>query len=462
MSDEQRELVDLLGSSGRALMTLLNGVLDLSKLEAGGLALDPRPIDPRGICEDVVRLFAPQAAARGIFLAAVADPRACRTVAADEQRLRQVLGNLVGNAVKFTERGHVLVRLGWLAGGSAGSELMVEVVDSGPGLGEAEIPRLFEPFFQQASARGRPGGSGLGLAICKGLVEAMGGRIGAAARNGGGSRFWFTLPVDSEEAVSAPRLDGVEVLVDLEDEAVARDLARALAAMGARVDVGDAGAEVQCPAGGLSWVLVGRRRGERAVDRLRRIADAAGGRSRLVWLAPPAGEGWTGGEDLESDVRKLAGPLLSWKVAAMLLDDPPLVQKERRQWCVGGFEGHVLVVDDNPVNLEVAARIVQRLGCRVSRAVDGRQALDRLEAGDVDLVLMDCQMPAMDGYEATREIRKIPSLVNLPVVAVTAATSVEDREQCERAGMNDYLSKPVSVESIERVLRQWLGPRTAS
>ena len=457
LNAEQQELVELLGSSGRSLMTLLNGVLDLSKLEAGGLALDPSPIDPRTACEEVIKLFAPQAAARGIILAAVADPEIGRPITVDEQRLRQVLGNLVGNAVKFTDSGHVMVRIGSRRG-DCGQELLVEVLDSGCGIAEEETSRLFEPFFQQAPARGRPGGSGLGLAICKGLVEAMGGRIGAARRESGGSCFWLTLPADQPaEFEVSPRLEGVKVVIDFDEPAVARELARTLDAFGARAEVWQDGGEEPPLAGAGEWILIGRRSSAAARQRLEVAARSAASHGRVLWVAAPAGEDRVASEDAEPTVAKLRGPLLSWRVVEVLAGKLASgTQPAARPSPPERFAGHVLVVDDNPVNLEVASRIVQRLGCRVSRASDGRQALEVLESSEIDLVLMDCQMPVMDGYEATREIRRRPRLAQLPVIAVTAATLADDREHCGEAGMNDYLSKPISAEGLARVLRRWL------
>ncbi len=342
LTDEQRAYAEQVEQSGEHMLAIINDILDISKIETGHLELELAEFD---LHETIERACVPaglEAQAKGVQLDIEIDPLAPRRVRGDSARVRQVLLNLVGNAVKFTAEGTVAVRV-TRQGGPASDDVLLEVIDSGLGIEPKIIQRMFEPFVQaDVSTTRKYGGNGLGLAIAKEIVELMGGTIGADSEPGRGSRFWFELPLP--EATPA-----------------------ALASTRERV------------------VRLNQRQSE---------ADAA----------------------------------------------------------------LVLVVEDSPVNRLVAMHVLERCGFRAHVVNDGREALQALSTQHYDAVLMDCQMPDIDGYEATRELRRRESATgeHTPVIAMTAHAMTGDRERCLEAGMDDYIAKPVRSQTLNEVLRRWI------
>jgi signal transduction histidine kinase/ActR/RegA family two-component response regulator len=337
LQPEQRELSRSIESSAQALLNILNGVLDLSKIEAGGLVLESIPVSPAALTKEVLDNFVAIATEKGLLLTATFDPDVPAWVLGDPIRIRQILANLVGNALKFTDTGSVRVQWAMAERSAAGATLRVAVTDTGVGIAPESVDLVFAPFRQaDATTTRRFGGSGLGLAIAKHLVQAMGGNIGVVSRLGAGSTFTVTLPLPLSAAPPSP-----------------------------------AGANTE-------WEL---------------------------------GQG------------------------------QPL---------------RVLVAEDNAVNRRIADAILHRFGCEVVHAINGREAVDRHAGDTFDLILMDCQMPEMDGYAATEEIRRREAGVRrTPIVAMTASVLTVERQRCRECGMDDFLAKPWQPAELGAILARW-------
>ena len=472
---DQRDLVETLRTSGDALLQILNDILDWSKIEAGQLLLEPAPFDLREMVEGVAALFAGPAARKGLRLHLDLPADLARRHVGPGDRLRQVLLNLAGNALKFTDDGWV--RLGVLEGPTPGT-LRFEVEDTGIGIPEEAQDGIFEQFVQADGTTSRRfGGTGLGLAISKRLVELLGGRIGLQSVSGQGSLFWFEVPLPVEDPTPGLRpgaLQGQQLFLVEEDETARRLLARDLRALGAEVEshgtLQEALARLHSGPG-VDFLLLGGRLGghrpEEALERIRRdpvLQDLAVGlldagldpglreRARLLGAAfvltdPPS---------RAALVERLAAPASS-RDPAQPKETAPLHHRLPRG-------ARVLLVEDHPVNRKVASRLLRELGCEVWQAENGAEALELLgPEAPFDLVLMDCQMPELDGYEATRRLREAEAASGrrrLPVIAMTAHAMQGDREKCLAAGMDDYLTKPVSREALAAVLLRWAAGGT--
>jgi PAS domain S-box-containing protein len=337
LSPEQREYASTVRVAGEALLDIINDILDFSKVEAGKLRLEPAGFEVSKMVDDVARILAPAAAGKGLKLTASVDPRVPQAAVGDPGRLRQILINLLGNAVKFTEQGQVALNVSTDGRSDEGEVLRFEISDTGIGIPEAAQGLLFQAFHQVDSSQARShGGTGLGLVISKQLVGLMGGRIGVRSTPAMGSTFWFTVPLPVVSQLHQPEAE-----------------------------------PVRTPA--------------------------------------PLG-------------------------------------------------GRVLVAEDNPVNQLVTRSMLEKLGYTVGVVTGGAEAIEELSAGSYVAVLMDCQMPGMDGFEATREIRRRQGGArHTPVIAMTAGAMHGDRDRCLAAGMDDYISKPVRTEELGRVLLRWVS-----
>jgi signal transduction histidine kinase/DNA-binding response OmpR family regulator len=474
LSPEQQECAEVIRLSGASLLTIINDILDLSKIDAGRLELESIPLSPVAVAEEAVALLAPGAQGRALELVSIVHPEVPERLDGDPVRLRQVLTNLVNNALKFTPACEVVVRVG--PGVENAGFHRFEVSDTGIGIPADRLDRLFRMFSQaDTSTTRRFGGTGLGLAICKRLVGLMEGEIGVESREGRGSTFWFEVPLDwpaGQEAGAAPatrgRLAGTAVLaVDPHPrsrEAVGCRLAR-LGCRAAESDsVEDALARLRDGAARPDAMIVSATLpGEGA----RVLAEAVRGTPRLAALALvellPLGQrrpAERGAGPFDAD---LGQPVRTEALAAALehalrrdraaarpvprADDPGSLLRGLR----------VLLVEDNPVNQKVAGRMLERLGCTVELAEDGRAAVERLRGARFDLIFMDCQMPVMDGFEATRAIRRAESGQGrrVPIVAMTAHAMASDREACLAAGMDDYLAKPIRADLLRETLERW-------
>jgi two-component system sensor histidine kinase/response regulator len=474
---EQREYADALHASGAALRAVIDEVLDFSKIEAGKIELDPTDFAVRDLLSQSAAVIASQVRAKGLELIAWCDPHVPNTVRADATRLRQVLTNLLGNALKFTDGGEIVAHATVERPGDDGAAavLRFEVADTGIGIAPEVVPALFDPFSQaDSSTTRRFGGTGLGLAICKELVGLMGGEIGVESNPGSGSRFWFTVPVEHAEALATPPpavdFAGTRALVVDDNETNRTILVTQLASWGIDAEA-SAGAEeaLERLAGAaaegrpyglalLDFQMPGSMDGGSLAAAIRdRPAVAA---TRLILLTSM-------GHVASADELRVDGALTKPVNQSQLYDAiatvlasaqsapggvPATAEPERLGARVA--EGaHVLVAEDNAVNRLLAVRLLERLGCSVDVATNGAEAVEMSAASDYAAIFMDCQMPVLDGYEATGRIREREAGgARVPIVAMTANTMKGDRERCIAAGMDDYLPKPLRVEDLEIAL----------
>ncbi|QIG44851.1 response regulator [Nocardioides anomalus] len=475
LSVRQRQYAEGVRGAGHGLLGVINEILDFSKIEAGHLELEEVDFDLGELVEGVAELVAESSRSKDLELLAYCSPDLPAALRGDPARIRQVLLNLAGNAVKFTAAGEVVVRA-WLDERLDDGHLVVrfEVSDTGIGLDPTDADRLFDAFSQaDSSTTRRFGGTGLGLAISRELVEAMGGRIGVDSALGEGSVFWFTLPLaeaaDPDAATAAATsvaLAGRRALV-VDDNATNRLILHdQLQHWGLDVDVAD-GAQA-----GLDRFRGAVREGRPydlgvldlcmpgmdGLELARRIAaEPALAPTRLVLMT----SGTQVSEAEACDVAvALQKPVLMSRLRAVLEEVGPTgvtPPAEPRPEPPAALSRRVLVVDDGEVNQLVAAGILQHLGYAADAAHDGEQAVRLVAERTYDAVLMDVQMPVLDGYAATRRIRELEGATRrTPVIAMTASASTEERERCLAAGMDDYLTKPISRADVAAKLSRWV------
>ncbi|HEY9898041.1 MAG TPA: PAS domain S-box protein [Pantanalinema sp.] len=480
LSAEQRDFLGILKESAVALLSIIDDILDFSKIEAEMMRVDSVAFDPASVVEGVVGLLSTRAFGKGLALTSFISPAIPTPLQGDPGRLRQVLLNLAGNALKFTEKGEVTLRVGLQEASEETSTLRFEVRDTGIGLSEAARRRLFQPFVQaDGSTTRRYGGTGLGLSISKHLVELMGGEMGVESREGAGSTFWFTLPFQHgrlAEGTSDPSpLHRVRVLL-VGGDAAGQEIAHRYISSwgmrnGAQAGLHDALEVIRQAASEgdpFGVVIVDSSQAEDVALCLGRqvASDPALGATRLVLLADLD-------RRLVSDQTSAAGyaahltkPLRQSQLFDCLVElassgrqaqaeDPAPLRAGRAHFA----PRRLLLVEDNPINQRVAQAQLRRLGVEPHVAASGTAALEAFSGDAYDLILMDCQMPLMDGFEATRLIRlhEAPQGRRVPIVAMTANAMRGDREKCLEAGMDDYLSKPFTQEQLAAVLARWLG-----
>jgi signal transduction histidine kinase/CheY-like chemotaxis protein len=483
LSAQQQRYADAVYQSGEHLLSIINDILDFSKIEAGKLELEHVNFNLRQLVEDLSCLFAQPAAAKGVEVICSIPYDLPVAVSGDPMRMRQILTNLVNNAVKFTSRGEILIGVTMLDDNTRQARYRFEVQDSGIGISEEAKARLFNAFVQaDSSTTRRFGGSGLGLAIAKCLVEMMHGQLDLHSEVGRGTLFWFEIPLLKQDSDArsvlnmAQHLSGLRVLV-VDDNATSREI-------------------LACQLHGWSMHCTGVADGQQALQVLQQTAvrpfDLA-----ILDLHMPGMDGFALARAIRSDARWAAMPIILSSVSACAdhpdRRDSPIdyyLSKPVRQSDLHdvidtatsrrasspdgapvasvpaavaepvGLGGRVLVAEDNPVNQAVAGGMLESLGVAYSLVDNGVIALDRVLHEAFDLVLMDCQMPEMDGFEATAQIRarQREGLLRqpLPIVALTANAIEGDRERCLAAGMDDYLSKPFTHEQLAATLQRWM------
>jgi len=480
MQPDQQELVKTATASAQQLLRIVDDILDYSKLEADRLDLETTTFNLRELMESVITLMERPAEAKGLRLVLNIEQGVRLPVRGDPVRLRQVLSNLISNAVKFTERGSVTLSVKRLRETAAQHQLRFEVRDTGIGIEPAAQERLFQAFSQaDASTTRLYGGTGLGLAICRRIVTLMGGRIGVESEPGRGSAFWFEVPmlkVQGDMPAQSADLHGGRVLLITTDQRLRMRLTMLLPNWGLRVtaveNTHDALERLrQATNQGEPWsysVVLADLASIRAtalalarnLERRNQYGDA-----RLVYLR---GDDGTSPElplaatviprnAEDADLRSvLSASGVAW---ARHEAHPSPVMKTAN--VDPSRKSRILLVEDNPVNLMVAQRLLQVLGAECDTAGNGQAALEKLDAGSYDMVLMDCQMPVLDGYAATRRWRELEqerkSEHRLPIVAMTANAMAGDRQKCLDAGMDDYLAKPVTRGDLERCIERWRG-----
>jgi signal transduction histidine kinase/CheY-like chemotaxis protein len=472
----QRRFVEGIHRSADSLLAIVDDVLDFSKIEAGRLQLDPVDCDLVELVEQTAEMLATRAAAKGIELLCDSPPVPLPRVRADAVRLRQVLVNLGGNAVKFTEKGEVTLRvksLGQELSEEAGESLRVrlEVSDTGIGIDPANQSRIFEEFAQEdASTTRRFGGTGLGLSIVRQIVVLMGGQLSLVSARGAGSTFSFELLLpladpSSQVTRAMPELRGLRILVVDPSEAARRLVVGALGEWGTH-PVGVASmthALQEMRSTAYNAVVVDDAVEREAEEALVPELAARTTKPRVVRLTRfvrLASTDLAAGQWFDAEVTK---PLhLAELYAALTGSVDKRLDDARIAAARGGglprLTGRVLVVEDQPLNREVAEGMLKALSLNVDIAADGEEALERLSAARYDAVLMDCQMPVMDGFTATRELRRREGTgLHTPVIALTADTTSAGRTACIEAGMDDYLGKPFSRATLHAALARWLA-----
>ncbi|SEG13603.1 response regulator [Thauera chlorobenzoica] len=489
LSPRQHDYLSRIQSAGRHLLEIINGILDLSKIEAGKLELEHTEFAIDDLLDKLASVIAEKAAAKGLELVFETTPDVPLWLVGDPLRLGQVLINFANNAVKFTEQGEIEVRVGVRERTGPRLQLHFSVRDTGIGMSPEQQARLFRPFEQgDASITRRYGGTGLGLSIAQRLAQRMGGEVGVDSRVGEGSTFWFTAWVDEAERPPRALLPGTELrgrrVLVVDDNHTARQvLARMLEQLHFRVDCAADGAAAvhavrQADADAAPFLLVcldQRMPGMDGLETARTI------RAQRLQQAPYLMMVTGFGNEIDEQTAREAGitaivtkpltpsDLFDAMIRLLHRSRPGTAARvehaDPSEARLTRFDGtRLLLVEDNEINREVASNLLEDAGFAVTSAVDGHQAVALLQAGaDFDVILMDMQMPVMDGLQATRAIRTLPGFATLPIIAMTANALTEDRQRCFEAGMNDFVTKPIDPDQLWTALLRWLpGRRSAA
>jgi two-component system sensor histidine kinase/response regulator len=481
LNDEQRDFLATAYESAEALLTLLNDILDFSKIEAGRLELEKLSFNLRSTVEGVADTLAQRAEAKKLEMACFVDDGCPAYVLGDPGRLRQILVNLAGNALKFTEQGEVVIRAELLSDSPAEVTIRFSVADTGIGIPEDRLAAIFDRFVQvDGSTTRRFGGTGLGLAISRHLVERMGGSIGVESQPGHGSTFWFTLPFERQDEIEATpigtgdELRNVRILAVDDNETSRAILVKMLRGLGCRVEAaesGPAGLQIlrQAAAGGdpvqialLDMQMPGMD-GEETARRIKSIPalhdvllvilTSMGQRGDAARLQ---GIGCSGYLLKPVKLSQLSEALMAVLGLRRADADRRPHQLVTRHTLAEQQDMRILLAEDNPINRKLAVILLKRAGYMVETVENGRQAVDALAQGRYSLALMDVQMPDMDGIEAVKLIRAQEGAEkHTPIIAMTAHAMKGDRERCLAAGMDDYLSKPLQTKELFEAIRRW-------
>ncbi|MDP1875896.1 response regulator [Phenylobacterium sp.] len=484
LAPEQRKYAEAVQSSAESLLSIINDILDVSKLEAGKVDLESIDFNLTSLVEDVAELLAPRAAEKSLEVACYLDDGAQGGFTGDPTRLRQILLNLVANAVKFTERGFVAIEVKSGAGAQGGRALRIEVADTGPGLSQEAKLGLFQKFHQaDGSITRKFGGTGLGLSICRQLAGLMGGKIGVSDRPGGGCIFWLELELPVAEltqegalTVTPWALHGARILV-VDDIALNRDIfRRQLESEGAMVAEAENGPRAldqlaaACDAGRpFDIVLLDHMMPDMAGDEVaRRIREAGGEHQPRIVVASSMGapsrkdmETWPAldgfltkpvRQHVLTDTLGRLGSRCPWSgLDRLAFETQPTNALETGEPAApdGSASVRILLAEDNEINTLLTCTLLESMGCEVVSVVNGALAVQAVAAGEFDLILMDMQMPVMDGLEATRRIRALGGAASqVPIVAMTANAMQSDQDACYGAGMTDFISKPIHPETF--------------
>lgn len=485
LDHEQCNYTETVQTSSESLLTIINNILDISKIEAGKLELETIDFNLRLLVEDVARMLASIAHEKGIELAVVIPDEIPAELIGDPSRMRQILTNLIANAIKFTDRGEVVVELSVIERTGQIAELLFSIKDTGIGIPPEQLEQLFEPFSQaDGSTTRRFGGTGLGLTICKEIVHLMGGEIGCESEANQGSRFWFKIKLEAQPENLQPQpgsdisLHGLRGLIIDDNATTRRILENQLESWGMirsstdngldGLDILNSAAEDDSPYDlvvldmhmpGMDGLEVARQiKSHPAIAKLKiALLTSVGlrGDAQLArqigiqaYLTKPVRQ-----TDLYCCLKALASNDSDQGAPQFLTRYNLRVQRTK-------LTARILVAEDNCVNQKVAVSMLKKLGCRVDLATNGREAVSAYQSTPYDLIFMDCQMPVMDGYEATAEIRSLENCNQaekpIPIIALTANALIGDKDKCLSIGMDDYLSKPFKQEQIISILNNWL------
>jgi signal transduction histidine kinase/DNA-binding response OmpR family regulator/HPt (histidine-containing phosphotransfer) domain-containing protein len=478
LADQQQHMVQTMRSSADALLEIINDILDFSRIEAGQLQVLATGFSAVELLEEVCEFLAPQAHERNLELVcdiAAAVPQTC---SGDPIRLRQIIVNLLGNAIKYTERGHIILRATATELPEARVQLRIEVEDTGFGVPADQLETIFEPFTQGDSFETRKrGGTGLGLAITRELVALLGGEVGAISKLGSGSTFWVTLPfaIPTTQQPAESFSAGVKsALIVQDDESAAKAVAALLEAGGTNTWTTRSGHHAidRIAIDRFDVVLIDEllpdMTGAELIDRIR--STPASATVPLVLMTsskPAAATAMLLIKPSSAPDARMSKPVRRARLRAAIdhalgrggpAEQQPLEAAEQEKLSL-----RVLLVEDSQVNREVAVGMLESLGCKVSCAHDGSVGVEQALSWGFDLILMDCQMPLMDGFEATRRIRSKEASIGrqpLPIIALTANALQGDRERCLKAGMNDFISKPFTMKKLRQVLQMATGSAT--
>jgi signal transduction histidine kinase/CheY-like chemotaxis protein len=480
LSPEQREYTSIIRNSGEALLSILDDVLDYTKIEAGKIELGRAVFPLRTLLEEIVELLSVRAHDKQLEIASLIDARVPDRVLGDRGRLRQVITNLLGNAIRFTPRGHVVLRVTVVGHDRDTAYIRFDVSDTGVGISREQQKNLFQEFGQANASIAREfGGTGLGLVISRQIVELMGGHMMVESAPGEGSTFSFTArfgtaPDHTTGSFFLPRaLSGARMLA-LPLHALTREVLQyELAPFGAHIEMAHSHADAERrlrDQGGYDLLIVELPLGSKDSDAQQAVREAAQ-LSRNVPIAVLCGMGHRSVSDAAREAGAaltLSRPLRRGSVYEGFgqLLGVTTRQGTRRKVigdapAAGGkLRARVLVAEDNLVNQKVAVRSLEMLGCDAEVADNGALAIEALKQGDFDIVLMDCQMPVLDGFHASALIRELEGTTrHTPIIAMTANAMQGDRERCLAAGMDDYMPKPVTLAALDATLRHWLPAR---
>ena len=487
LNPDQFSYLETIKSSGESLLTIINDILDFSKIEAGKLEIETINFNLPTLIEDIAQMLAHRAHAKGLEMIVDIDENVYPDVSADPSRIRQILTNLISNATKFTERGEVLIRVETIEEDNESAKIRFLVRDTGIGMSDTESAKLFQPFTQADESTTRKyGGTGLGLAISKQLIEIMGGEIGCTSQPDQGSKFWFDLPFKKSSTTqvvtktTAHELRGLRGLI-VDDNATNRELlAHQLSSWSVEQESAASGIEGltklhQAVADGRPFDLVildmhmpqmdgldvaHLIKKDPTLNSIRMIMLTSVGIRGDARLAREAGIKIY----LTKPVRQID---LYNSLVVLMQGDPEKTDELITRYSLEKedmtFRAKVLLAEDNLVNQQVAKGVLRKFGCQIDLAMNGIEAVSNFEKHHYDIVFMDCQMPQMDGYEATAEIRRLETGLSedkhIPIIALTANALSGDREKCLAAGMDDYVSKPFDQKRIRKALTRWLPDR---
>jgi PAS domain S-box-containing protein len=488
LSVEQRDYIEAVRVSGEALLSVINDILDFSKIESGRMELENRDFDTYSLVDDAIEMVSAQVHRKGIAIGAYIEPGVPDWLNGDPGRVRQVLSNLLSNAAKFTEKGEIGVQVKLLRKQDHNVAILFEVNDSGIGITTEIATRLFQPFTQgDISTSRKYGGTGLGLAISKRLVELMGGTIGVESAHERGSKFWFTVELNECIAPSkttfalTPQLENTRILC-VDDNSINRDIIKrqieswkmrcdlAMNAAEALSKLKRAAAEKDPYQLALVDYIMPGMNGIELIQIMRQLPEIA---STHVVMLSSLGATFTPAELQELSISmSLTKPIRQVKLHEAIINvlnsiynpiEYPITAIETAK-PIELKDYRLLLVEDNTINQQVALRILAKLGYRADTVANGVEVLAALEKANYDLILMDCQMPEMDGYTATKEIRKIEAVeqkIHVPIIAMTAHALKGDREKCLAIGMDDYISKPIDIKILTETLEKYLSGKEA-